>query len=248
VITKQKKVLYSITLVISTGLFANEIVNATERETPPEPIERPAEDPALTTPVGVPSPASGGQAATGATEPTAPAARSATANDPIAALEAALARLSEPPSPTGTEGPAFGPGRLERRAAPAPMEVVEAPLGKPPEDLTRARRADRLEQLLQSHALAGVVNGPAGAVALIGGRAVRVGDLLVDGDARVLECTPAGLRIEFEGESAWIALPGLRTHAPAPRAQAAAAAPPPPPVKAKASSAEPADANEGGQS
>lgn len=244
-ITPQKKLIYAAALVVSTGLFANEVVNATGREEPPEPIERPAEDLTLSAPANGQEPHEGTPAGQDLGEPVRPATDVERPGDPLAALEAALARLGDEQG-TGESDPLpFARGRRAKREAPAAAAAASRTDDDTRPELARVQREERLEQLRRSQPLLGIVSGPEGSIALIGGRSVRVGDLLVDGDARVLECTPTGVRIEFEGEPAWIALPGLRTHAAPPRVPATSAAPPP--IGPAGTTVDSAHRGEGGQ-
>ncbi|MCY3000364.1 MAG: hypothetical protein NTV21_00945 [Planctomycetota bacterium] len=265
-ISKPKKVLYGAALVISSGLFANEVVNATQREQVPEPIERPAEAqlsgsempqaiaaaavPQATTPVG-------GSSEVDAHE--APVQK-----DPLAALEAALSKLGASDATGAGEDGEETP--RPRRKRPQKDETTEAQTTPAPETApaprisaaARAERRERIDELFEEEPLVGIVSGPSGTLALVGGRSVRVGDLLGDGETRVLECTSTGIRVEFEGEPAWIALPGLRAHVKPPQQnnEGGATAPLPPVARnapqdagnaGTAASSNAATSNQGGQ-
>jgi hypothetical protein len=231
VISKQKKVLYGAALAISSGLFANEVVNATQREEPPEPIERPAEAELAG---GATEVLSAQESTVNSAPPDVFATHEAPVQkDPLAALEAALSKLgaadaaatddSEPETPRQRRkrAPAEEPSASDVEPAPEPAPRLNA--------AARAERRARIEELFEEEPLVGIVSGPDGTVALVGGRSVRVGDVLGDGETRVLDCTTTGLRVDFENEPAWIPLPGLRAQVKAPQAQGGAATPAPVP-------------------
>ena len=147
-ISKQKKLLYGAALAISSGLFANEVVNATQREEPPEPIERPAE-----------AEMTGGESpvtATG-TEPTSDPAPSLLdtpeapiQKDPLAALEAALSKLGAADAAAVDDGDSETP--RQRRKRPQPAEPVESepapqPIPEPAPRVSAAARAERRRAL-----------------------------------------------------------------------------------------------------
>lgn len=217
-ISKPRKALYGAALVISSGLFANEVVNATQREQPPEPLERPAEADVSDLPQAN-APVSGPQATASTTSAGEFAAHEAPVQkDPLAALEAALSKLGAADAVGADEESAETPRQRRKRpqkdeategAATLALESAPAPRVSA---AARAERRERIEELFEEQPLVGIVSGPEGTLALVGGRSVRVGDLLGDGETRVLECTSTGIRVEFEGEPAWIALPGLRVH------------------------------------
>lgn len=216
-ISKPKKLLYGAALVISSGLFANEVVNATQHEATPEPIERPAEadlGQAATTQASAPAPTSVAQPAGG--EGKIDQAEPPVQKDPLLALEAALSKLGAADAASEGEDVVEAP-RQRRKRAPKeePTEGATTPEPEPAPRISaaaRAERRERIDELFDEEPLVGIVSGPQGTLALVGGRSVRAGDLLGDGETRVLECTPNGIRVEFEGEPAWVALPGLRTH------------------------------------
>jgi len=236
VISKPKKLLYGAALVISSGLFANEVVNATQREQPPEPLERPAEAdlgaselPQASEPPAVPQ---GAQPSGDSDEFDRHEATPQT--DPLAALEAALSKLGAADAAGAGEDAVESPRQRRKRPQPeTPTSDVSTPAPEPAPRVSAASRAERRERidgLFEEQPLVGVVSGPEGTLALVGGRSVRVGDLLGDGETRVLECTPTGIRVEFEGEPAWIALPGLRAHVKPSKPSEGAAGTPLPPV------------------
>lgn len=211
-ISKQKKILYGTVLAISSLLFANEVVNATQREPTPEPIERPAETDESFAP-----PVLAAAAAPDVDASSTDSAPSGSNSDPLAALESALARLAEgaDAGEIGVE-PSAPRSRGSRTSQPSATEEVAIPDGGvPPREtaIQRAERRARFEKLIEREPLVGIVSGPDGAVALVGGRSVRAGEVLGDGETRVIECTTAGLRVVFEGDEAWIMLPGLSSNA-----------------------------------
>ncbi len=233
-ISKQKKVLYGAALAISSGLFANEVVNATQREEPPEPIERPAEAEwnESAAPQATPTPTTPASTTDAGTGDATARHEAPLQTDPLAALEAALSKLGGEDASKADEGDTEAPRPRRKRPQPESSTAnEETPLPTPRISATaRAERRERLDGLFEKEPLSGVVSGPNGTLALVGGRTVRAGDLLGDGESRVLECTAAGLRVDFEGEPAWIPLPGLRAQTKTAPTQGAAAAATPAPV------------------
>lgn len=249
-ISKQKKVLYGAALAISSGLFANEVVNATQREETPEPIERPAEaelseseKPQAIAPAVLPQASTPAGEASEVEKHEAPVQK-----DPLAALEAALSKLGAGEATGEGEGATDTPRqRRKRNQKDETTEVQTAPAPEPApaprlSTAARAERRERIDELFDEDPLVGIVSGPSGTLALVGGRSVRPGDVLGDGETRVLECTSTGIRVEFEGEPAWIALPGLRAHVKPPQQNEGGASAPLPPVARNA----PQDVGNGG--
>lgn len=181
-ISTRKKLVYGVVLVAASGLFANELVNATRSEPLFTPVERAAQaqsepdsiaermpqhqapsfdDPAAQLPESAPSPAAQPKPELGAV---------------LASLEAALERLES--------APAGADGRSDVRA--------------------------RLQRFLKESPLSGVVCGAGGGVAMFGGRIVRTGEHLLGDEGLVNTCTPQGVGVVLAGREVWIPMPAVR--------------------------------------
>lgn len=227
-ISKQKKLLYALALVLTSTLFGLELVQATNRADLPEPLELPAEAKFEDSQLSSAS-EQGLVAASSSSAPTASDSSSQPVGAALESLETTLARLG------GSSDSTRKLAQLERvRRKRELAEEVEpqarreadeqdaAPLVVTPSDLGAQRREaypkrlERLELFLEREPLIGVVQGASGSAAMFGGRVVRVGDTLLVDDARVLACDERGVSLELDGRPLWIALPPLR-----PRARAA---------------------------
>ncbi len=225
-ISTQKKWIYGVVLVMTSALFAHELVKATSTEDPPLPLDAPAEA------LGVEL--TGGAARGSAAEevPNDPGA----AGDPaqvgaekgdatLGALERALALLDQD-SAGGDARPALARARRKRNAdvdesleQPDAPQQGEAPeLTTAPTDLELRSRVDeraelvaRLELFLEDYPLIGIVRGAGGDCAVFGGRRVRVGERLLEEDAELLECDELGVKVELRGRTLRIELGPLRT-------------------------------------
>lgn len=251
-ISKQKKLAYGSALVLTSALFALELVKAASAEEGAAPLELPAEvsfealaatsGSATTEVASAPSANSG--------EPSLSSAPNEPLGAALESLEATLARLE---SPTDTDHSLALLQRARRRrgpmgeveftddaasgAASADSERVEGARSRWEERDQQRERMERLEALLAEEPLIGVVRGANGGAAMFGGRVVKLGEALLGDDARVVSCDERGVGVELGGQSIRIALPPLRTRPRAapnaggavePRAQGAV----PPPVAA----------------
>jgi len=106
-----------------------------------------------------------------------------------------LANSWTPPETVAQEGP--------ERDDP-PMLVL------PPDGGVRARRPDPLQELLAANPLTGIIHGPGGALAMIGSRVVRVGDVFMDGAVEVTAIEPTRVIIVREGKRVVVDLPPFR--------------------------------------
>jgi hypothetical protein len=234
VISTQKKLLYGLALVVSSALFANELVKATRSEEAPLGAERPAETdgtwtavPAASAPgdatfdadaSGVSSGLSSGLSSGHALEETPGAPRGAAdAQDVLASLERALARLEVRPQAVGSRR-SEDPQPVERTDAASGALPSESTLNAPVREERRASAADRarLQSFLDGAPLMGVICSESESVALFGGRGVHVGELLLGDDGRVTACSPLGVNVSVGGSDVWVALPAVRTRSAAP--------------------------------
>jgi hypothetical protein len=257
-ISTRKKLVYGVVLVAASGLFANELVNATRSEPSFTPIERAAEaenesgsieagaqgdqapqmdDPAAQSPDSQPAQATQAKPELGAVLASLEAALERLESAPAGAdgrRVDALVRQQRPrtaPEPTHEAPPAAAPS-----SAPAPV-IVAAP---PAVDDTAARRREdserraRLQRFLEESPLSGVVCSADGGVAMFGGRIVRTGESLLGDEGLVNACTPQGVEVLLAGREVWIPMPAVRVRPAASSASnanagAAAAAPSPAP-------------------
>jgi hypothetical protein len=245
VISTRKKLVYGVVLVAASGLFANELVNATRSEPSFTPIERAAEaegdfdssaertphnqapsfdDPAARFPESTPSPAAPAKPELGAV---------------LASLEAALERLESAPAaadgrrvdalvrqqrPKATlDDAADTSSGAPQLAGAAPVIVAASPAS---EDTAARRREDserraRLQRFLEESPLSGVVCGADGGVAMFGGRIVRTGENLLGDEGLVSTCTPQGVGVVLAGREVWIPMPAVRVRPAASSANSA---------------------------
>jgi hypothetical protein len=222
VISTQKKLLYGLALVVSSALFANELVKATRSEEAPLGAERPAGTEGAWTAVpqaSAPGGATFDAGASGHAFGEAPAAPrgAAGAQDVLASLERALARLEVRPQAVGS-GRLEDPQPIERTDAGSEAPPSESTPGAPAREERRASGADRarLQSFLDAAPLMGVICSESESVALFGGRSVHVGELLLGDDGRVTACSPLGVNVSVGGSDVWVALPAVRTRSAAP--------------------------------
>lgn len=220
-ISTRKKLVYGVVLVAASGLFANELVNATRSEPLFTPIERAAQaqselesitertpenqapsfdDPAAQFPESAPAPV----------EQTKPELGVV-----LASLEAALERLES--APAGADGRRVDALVRAQRHQFTPVAADEESSAAPSEiDGAGARRSDerdlraRLQRFLEESPLSGVVCGADGGVAMFGGRIVRIGEKLLGDDGLVNACTPQGVGVVLAGREVWIPMPAVR--------------------------------------
>ncbi len=244
-ISTQKKLLYGLALLVSSSLFAHELVKAMRSEGAPPSAERPAEMggvwtrvPDQSAPIAEFEGAEGSEADVNFGAPWAEAspapAESATrpTEDVLASLERALqvleknsavegsGRLASLESATGSHGV---------NEAPSPGNAPSTNVREPGERRDDGAARARLQRFLDEAPLMGMVCSESESVALFGGRAVRVGEFLLGADGRVTACNALGVNVSVEGCDLWVALPAVRTrNAPTPQAFSAPNNPPAP--------------------
>lgn len=233
-ISTRKKIVYGVVLVAASGLFANELVNATRSEPLFTPVERAAEADSELDSIAERTPQSQTPSfddpAAQAAElgPSQAAQAKPELGAVLASLEAALERLDSAPAAadgrrvdalvrqqrakSGLDGPSDESSAAPQSPASAPV-IVAAP---PAVDDTVARRRDdserraRLQRFLEESPLSGVVCGAGGGVAMFGGRIVRTGEHLLGDDGLVNTCTPQGVGVVLAGREVWIPMPAVR--------------------------------------
>lgn len=230
-ISTRKKLVYGVVLVAASGLFANELVNATRSEPLFTPIERAAdaENELGSIEDGAPTPQFDDPAAQALqTQPAQADQDKPELGAVLASLEAALERLDA--APAGADGRRVDALMRQQRPKPAPEPETEATPAAPPssapapvivaappavDDTVARRREDserraRLQRFLEESPLSGVVCGADGGVAMFGGRIVRTGENLLGDEGLVNACTPQGVGVLLAGREVWIPMPAVR--------------------------------------
>lgn len=244
-ISTRKKLVYGVVLVAASGLFANELVNATRSEPSFTPIERAAqaesefdssaqrapqdqppssEDPAALPPESTAAPAAPAKPELGAVLASLEAALERLDSAPVAAdgrRVDALVRQQRPKA--APDDSAENSGGTPQTSAPAPVIVAAPPAV---DDSTARRREDserraRLQRFLEEAPLSGVVCGADGGVAMFGGRIVRTGENLLGDEGLVSTCTPQGVGVVLAGREVWIPMPAVRVRPAASSANSA---------------------------
>lgn len=205
-----KKILYGAALLVSSAMFAHEVVRATRSENAALPVlaERAADDASSSERPPSHEPAAPAVSTTSTDDHGAPPSASATSGEPaeaLAKLEEALVRLetaSRPRASRRLESMARARRGMESQAleTETPVELATAqpePNETEPSVRDEAERRARVTLWVEEHPLAGVVCGSSGATALFGGRIVRTGEALPGGDAVVesIDARGATLRI-----------------------------------------------------
>lgn len=233
-ISTKKKITYGLALIISSALFANEIVKATRSEEAPTPIERPAE--IESTPVLRPTAtANSVDVVVESTPIEAPTAGSTGASTgggldaALQSLESALARMdASERSDGGRRVDALARSKRlqdqrkaieesERAPASSHTQQVEPPVdASESEEPVVTRRSDaekraQLQRYLEQSPLIGIVRGERESSAMFGGQIVRVGDALLGDDARITGFDAEGVIVSLGGRETHIALPPVRT-------------------------------------
>lgn len=228
-ISTQKKWIYGVVLVMTSALFAHELVQATATEDPPLPLDAPAE--ALPTELagGGASAARGPSAGETPGEPGAaddPAQVGSAQNDAtLGALERALALLDQDSARVDARS-SLARARRKRSADADELDEQPQALEQADEPAPQAESSDlelrtrvaeraeleaRLERFLDENPLIGIVRGPGGDCAVFGGRRVRVGERLLDGAGELLACDELGVQVELRGRALRVELGPLRT-------------------------------------